>query len=265
MGSSMTLTPTGHVILAVALFALFISYRIVKQMSGDNKVGCIGFGYVSAVYLSLCGLSFPFVIMTVTSLYGIITYDSYEAVVVEVSTHMSENDDGSETLMYTPTVKFTPKNSLEPITRKLGISSGAPYHIGDSHQVAYNSNTKKIESKSLASILLLIGGLIFSLMLFSLVAYGVYYAFFDKLAFHVMDMIMIYFLYIIMPIGVLGMNAGMIYYLYNRLVNGVKADDPAWVLIVVVFFALVLTLLTISVIKMLFSNDGSKIVGKKRR
>lgn len=255
---------TKYFLILVLLFALYISYRIIKRMVGDDKVGCASFAYVSAVYLSLCSLSLPFVIMTSTSLYRIITYETYDAVVVEVSTYISEDSDGNDTLMYTPTVKFTPKGSSEPITRKLGIGSGDPYYVGDSHTVAYNSDTGKIESKSLASILLLIGGLIFSLMLFSFVAYGIYYAFFDKLAFHIMDMVMIYFLYIIMPIGVLGMNAGMIYYLYERLVTGTKADDPTWVLIIVIFFVLVLSLVTVSGIKMLFSRERSKIVGKQR-
>lgn len=255
---------TKYSLLLALLFALYISYRIVKRMGGDDKAGCVGFAYVSVVYLSLCALSLPFVIMTSSSLYRIITYDAYEAVVIEVSTYMSEDSEGNDTLMYTPTVKFTPKGSSEPITRKLGIGSGDPYHIGDSHTVAYNSDTGKIESKSLASILLLIAGLIFTLMLFSIVVYGVYYAFFDKLAFHVMDMIIIYFLYIITPIGMLGMNAGMIYYLYERFITGVKADDPTWVAIVVSFFALVLSLTIVALAKMLLSKEGSKIVGKKR-
>ena len=260
----MTPTPIGYSVLAVASFALYISYRITKRIAGNEKVGCASFAYVSAVYLSLCALSLPFVIMTSNSLYRIITYEAYDAVVVEVSTYMSEDSDGNETLMYTPTVKFTPRGSSEPITRKLGIGSGEPYHIGDSHKVAYNSDTGKSESKSLASILLLIGGLIFSLMLFSFVAYGVFYAFFDTLTFHVMDMIIIYFLYIIMPIGIMGMNAGMIYYLYERFITGEKADDPLWMAIIVAFFALVLSLVTVGVIKMLFSKERSKLVGKVR-
>jgi len=251
--------------LAVTLLALFISYHIVKKMNDDKKVGCAGFAYVSAVYLSFCAFSLPFVIMTSTSLYRIIIYDAYEAEVVEVSSYMSEDSDGNSTKMYTPTVKFTPHGSSEPITKKLGIGSGDPYHVGDSHTVAYNSDTGEIESKSIASILLLIAGLIFSLMMSSIVAYGIYYAFFDNLAFHFMEMILIYFLYIIMPIGILGMNAGMIYYLYERFITGVKADDPIWVAIIVIFFVLVLSLTTVALEKLFFSKEGPKIVGKNRK
>ncbi len=259
------MTPFGYSLLTVALLALYISYHIVKKINGEKKVGCAGFTYVSAVYLSFCAFSLPFVIMTSSSLYRIIIYDAYEAEVVEVSTYMSEDSDGNDTLMYTPTVKFTPNGSSEPITKKLEIGSGSPYHIGDSHKVAYNSDTGKIESKSIASILLLIAGLIFSLMMSSIVAYGIYYAFFDQLAFHIMDMVLIYFLYIIMPIGILGMNAGMIYYLYERFITGVKADDPIWVAIIVIFFVLVLSLTTVPLIKMLFAKKGPKIVGKNRK
>lgn len=251
-------------LILVLLFALYISYRIAKRMGDDDKVGCSGFTYVSIVYLTLCSLSLPFVMMTSSSLYRIITYEAYDAVVVEVSTYISEDSDGNDTLMYTPTVKFTPNGSSEPITRKLRIGSGDPYHVGDSHIVAYNSDTGKIESKSLASILLLVGGFIFSLMLFSIVAYGVYYAFFEVLTFHIMDMIIIYFFYIIIPVGILGMNAALIYYLYERFITGVKADDPAWVTIIVSFFAIVLSLTTIAMFKMLFSKERSKIIGKVR-
>ena len=245
------MTPYGYTTLAFALLVFYISYRIIKRMNNDKKVGCVGFAYVSIFYLILCAVSIPFVITTSTSLYRIITYDTYKAEIVEVNTYMNEDSDGNDTLMYTPTVKFTPKGSAEPITRKLEIGSGAPYHIGDSHKVAYNSDTGKIESKSIASILSLSVAFIFSLMLSSIVIYGVYYAFFEKLAFDIMDMIKIYFIYILLPIGMLGMNASLIYYLYEYFITGARSDAPVWGTILAIFFVLVLSLSTIPIFKML--------------
>jgi len=141
-----------YYLILVILILLYISYRIAKRKAGSDKVGCIGFAYVSAVYLSLCIVSIPTLVIAGSDIFKRIIYDSYDAVIVDVSSYMSEDSNGDDILMYSPIVKFTPRGSSEPIIGKLGTSSSAPFHIGDSHAVSYSSAAGKIGSSTFGSI-----------------------------------------------------------------------------------------------------------------
>lgn len=246
-------------VIPIVVLGLLISYRITKRMGGDGKVGCMTFGYVSLVYLMLCALSIPFVIGSASGLYKIATFDTYEATVVDVSSYMRKNPDGRRIKMYTPTVKFTPRGSSEPREKKLEIGSGEPYQIGEKYKIVYDSDTGKLESREIAAILLLSGGLIFSLTLLSLVIYGAYYAFVEKRSFPLTSLATILIVYIIMPISMIGLNAGMIYYVYNRLAYGVRSEQPIIVLIIVIFFIIVLSLATVGLAKMFINKEKIKI------
>ena len=157
--------------------------------------------------------------------------------------------------MHVPTVSFTPLSSSTPIVHELDIASGESYEIGELHKIAYNPDTGNIQSKELSSILLLIGGLIFSLVLLSFVVYAVLYAFYVKLPITLLELVIYNFIGIIVPLGIVGMNAGIIYYLYQRLVHGVKADQPVWVIFLCLFFSLVLTVVTFGFFKLLFKKE----------
>ncbi len=241
------------------LFALYISYRIAKRKAGDDKVGCIAFAYVSVVYLLLCFFSFVLITSSSSGLYEIATYDSYEATIIDVSSYMKKNSDGIHIKMYTPTIEFTPNGSSEPRTIKLKIGSGKPYQIGEKHDVVYNSDTGKIVSREIRLILLMIAALITSLMLLSLVVYGVYYAFVKKRTFPLTSLLTILFIYITLPIGMIGMNAGLINYVYNRLVYGIRSEQSIFVLIFIIFNIIVLSLVIIALAKMFIRKEKIKI------
>jgi len=50
------------------------------------------------------------------------------------------------------------------------------------------------------------------------------------------------------------MNSGLIYYIYQRLVNGVNADQPIWALLICIFFAFVLSSLIFICIRLLIQK-----------
>lgn len=249
------------IIIALLLFACYIGYRIAKRMARNKdpnkKPGCMMSGYVIIVYLCLCSLSFPFLNMTISGLYNNLVDTRYEATVVSVRDYISEDSDGNKRTMYAPTVSFT-SNSGQKITRELNIGSGDPYIVGEMHPVSYDENDDQLNSRSVASVLLLIGGLIMSLLLLGYVLIGFAYAFRIPIGITGARYTGILFIYILMPIGMIGLNVGLIYYVYQRLVNGYKSDQPIWVLFIVGFFILVLTLAKIGIVRMLLEKETKK-------
>ncbi|WP_405368945.1 DUF3592 domain-containing protein [Nonlabens sp. Asnod2-A12] len=244
--------------ITLLLVACYIAYRIAQRMASDKdpdeKPGCIMVGYVTLVYLCMCALSFTFLSLTLSGLYGNVVHHRYEATVIDVRTYESEDSDGNTTTMYAPTVQFTTDQG-DVITRELNISSGEPYQNGEIHPVSYNQETNDLDSRSIASVVLMLAGLLMSLFLLGYVIIGIAYAFYIPIGINGMEYTAFIFVYILMPLGMIGMNAGLIYYVVQRLTTGYKSDQPIWVLIVVIFFIIVLTLSKISIIKIMLSKN----------
>lgn len=247
--------------ITLLLVACYIAYRIAQRMASDKdpdeKPGCIMVGYVTLVYLCMCALSFTFLSLTLSGLYGNVVHHRYEATVIDVRNYESEDSDGNTTTMYAPTVQFTTDQG-DVITRELNISSGEPYQNGEMHPVSYNQETNDLDSRSIDSVLLMLAGLLMSLFLLGYVLIGIAYAFHIPIGINGMEYTAFIFIYILMPLGMIGMNAGLIYYVVQRLTTGYKSDQPIWVLIVVIFFIIVLTLSKISIIKIMLSKKKKK-------
>lgn len=246
-------------IIIVILYACYIGYRISLRLSrlkdSNNRPGFVTAGYVILVYLSMCLLSFPFVGICISGLYAHASHDKYDAIITSVRTYMDEDDDRRKTLMHTPTVELTFPDE-KYIEQELNIASGDPYTVGDLHPVTYSNSSEQLSSGSLSSFLLLIGGLIMALFLLGYVIIGFTYAYDIPIGITGMGYTAFFFIYIFMPLGMLGMNAGMIYYVVRRLLYGYKSDQPVWVLFLVGFFILVLTLAKIGIVKKLLNSKG---------
>ncbi|WP_194850665.1 amino acid kinase family protein [Nonlabens antarcticus] len=248
-------------ILLLIAFGCYIGYRIALQMAHkkdpNDKPGCVLIGYVTLVYLCMCSLSFPFIGITVAGLYATVAHDRFEATVTQVRQYESEDDEGNYHTMYSPTVIFT-NSSGAIIERELNISSGDPYYVGEKHPITYDVDSDKVSSRSMASVLLLTGGLIMSLLLLGYVIIGFAYAYTIPIEITGMDYTVIIFLYIIMPLGMIGMNVGLIYYMVQRIFYDYKSDHPVWVLFLVGFFILVLTLASVGIVKLMWKKKKTK-------
>lgn len=248
--------------LILFLYAVYIGYRIATRMARDKdpdgQPGCVLSSYVTLIYLCMCLFSFPFIGWTGTALYQSMAHDRYEATITSVREYEDEDDDGNYRTMYQPTVKFTANNGTV-IERELGISSGDPYDIGEMHPVSYDADSDQVNSRSWSTILLLTAGLMLSLMFLGYVLIGFAYAYDIPIGITGTAYTVYIFLYILFPLGMIGMNVALIYYLVDTIINGNNADDPVWVLWLVGFFVLVLTLSMIGIIRMILEKRKNKI------
>ncbi len=244
---------------SIIIFGLFISFRITERekKESDSNGGCVFYGIVTLIYEALLLLSLGTLALAGSGLYRNLVYPSYQAKVIDQSSYVEEDDDGSH-LMYTPIVEFTPTGQVEPIRAKLDISSGGEYKIGESHRVVYNPKTGDVYSGATSTILLQFFGLLMGLFMFSLVVYGFSYAFYLPLPFTIGDIIKIGLIYIFVPIGMIGMDVGLIYYVYQRIFLNTRANDPLWPLIISIFFSLALSLTIYSLISQLIKSGKLK-------
>lgn len=246
-------------IITVLLFVLLVSYKITKRMFADSsnkllKVGCFSYGYVFLVYGSLTSLSVGIFPLIIGQFETIVTKEKFSAKVVSVREWIDKDDDGRSILMYTPTVEFKLNNN-EIINRELNISSGGGYAIGEIIRVAYNYEEDKLVAASLSSIFLLLGGALMASFTSILMVYGICYGFNIPTKYTGLDIIKFFFIAIFMPLGMLVLNGGMIYYLYNSWFNGVENNHPIFVDIICVFFITILTLVKVILIKSLIKGE----------
>jgi len=237
-----------YLFFGTIILGLFITFRITERekKESNSNGGCFFYGYLTLVYEALLILSLGALALAGTGLYRNIIHDSYQATVVDQVEYYAEDEDGGGQLMYTPIVEFTPNDHEKLIRAKLDVSSGGLYEIGEPHRVVYNPKTGDVNSGALSTILLQLAGLLMGIFMFSFIVYGFCYAFYLPLPFTIVDIIRIGFMYTFLPIGLLGMNAGLMYYIYQRLFLGIRADDPLWPLILSIFFSLTLSLATYS-------------------
>jgi len=185
---------------------------------------------------------------TVSALYGNIVNDRYEAIVSSVREYEDEDDDGNSQTMYQPTVKFTSNDGVV-VEEELGISSGDPFYVGEMHPVSYDEQSGHLSSRSFVAVALQSAGLMMSLLLLGYVIIGFAYAYSIPIGITGAEYTVVIFLFILLPVGMIAMDAMLIYYLVDTLFYGNNADDPAWVLWLVGFFALMLTLAMIGILQ----------------
>lgn len=246
-----------YLFFGLTILGLFISFRITERQKkeSDQNGGCFYYGFVTLIFEALLLLSFGALALSGSGLFRNIFDTSYQAIVVDQVEYESEDDDGNTTTMHTPIVKFTPDGQHAPIIAKLNISSGGEYEIGATHRIVFDPETGDVTSGATSTILLLLGGLIMGLFMFSFIVYGFCYAFYLPLPFSLSDIIAVGFIYTFLPLGVIGMDAGLLYYIYERMI-GARTGEPIWPLLLSILFSTILTLL-IGLTAFNFIKNGS--------
>jgi len=237
----------------------FIAFKIHRrQKEGENETiasGCLGFGFIFLAYLIVSYLGIVFLIGTTKQLYTVATAKTYQAKVINIDNEIRENSEGLKIIIYTPTVKFNIENTSGAIIKKLDVSSTQPYQIGETQEIVYSSSSDSIVSVSIGSILLNIVGFLISLLPFSLIIYGFCYAFYITLPYTLTDLLIFFFGYIFLPIGMIGLNIGLIYYVYDSLIQDYRQEQPIWVLMLCTFFILILSFAKFMIVKMLIRGE----------
>lgn len=238
-------------LLSGFVISMVLSYFFVKRF---GKSGCMTFGYISLVILSINSLaigSLFFMYSASYDIYAVLTSgQNYTSTVVSFTSEVHyDSDDGSSYMMYTPTVRFITQNN-EEVHRELDFSTSS-MQVGDIYKVNYNKASGKVITLGFNLAIKFIGAFIFC-FIFSFLCIGIImYAFnFEMTSYK--DLIAKVGLYFFIPFLMIGFNLLLIYGIFYG--NTV----PAWVTLMLVFFSVMLTLGTLGYFKMMFSANEPK-------
>lgn len=235
-------------------FLLGLSFLVTWRFNKKNKLGCVGKGYVILVVflVGMFALMITF-FLTKSSIEGVQTYrngEKYLATIVSYSDYISEDSDGREITMYTPTYEVMTKDG-ERIRIEDTTSSSSQPTIGAIEEIYYNVNTGKMLNFSAGFIALSVGMFImWFIMAFAFVGILMYALNFkmDKY-FKALQVIGVGFF---IPFIMIAFEALLIYALFAA------ENKPGWVVVLLSFFILGLGLGIIGYIKMLLSKGTPK-------
>lgn len=239
----------------VALFlGLLLTYKIGQRrvQSGKESLRYLGFGYVFLVVTILMIFAIGSAIGVGSSLYKstklFIHGARYQAKVVSYTSYESHDSDaGTTTTMFTPTLEFT-TTSGQLVEHTISYSSSSKPTIGELVTVYYDEVTQKGVSFGFGALALFVGALIFMIALvfafWSVLLYALNYDMTNY--FHRAKFIGVTFF---IPLLMILFDGLLIYALFY----GNKV--PVYVMALLVFFILVLSLAILGYIKMIFTHD----------
>lgn len=238
--------------IAFVVINLLITFLFLKRL---NKKGCITFGYIGLIILSINSLaivSWMFFYGSVNDVYNISTSGkSYEATVVNYITEKRyDSDKRQHYYMHQPIVSFTAKNG-EIITKELDFSS-SDIEIGNTYRVNYNEENDTIITLGFILILKLTASFIFCLILTFLSAGIIKYILKHSMEgfYSLLSTVGFYFL---IPFLMLGFTALLIYGIFYG------NEVPWFITALLTFFALIMCLSTVGYLKMIFTKGKPKM------
>ncbi|MGG7551266.1 hypothetical protein ACQ7CX_11655 [Chryseobacterium arthrosphaerae] len=166
------MTVFGYFVLAVALFSLYIAYRIFEKISKQRNVvkGDAGLLEKSAVLFFIClltvGLNSLTAVLSYTffweKAYRAVNENKYEAVVVGYKKETVKNQNFRNSaydtkVVYFPEVKYTDSEGKEVI-KTVDITGNQPLAIGQQLKITDGGSKDSANSIELDWILLIFGG-----------------------------------------------------------------------------------------------------------
>ena len=118
------------------LMSAGITYKLMQRMWPGERKGCVAVVYVWLVVFIISSLLFTFTGLFAERVYGMVTKPKYEATIVAVSSHKSEDTDGRRTTLYTPTVSFKDRHQQQR-TVETHISTSGRQTVGDHIKISY--------------------------------------------------------------------------------------------------------------------------------
>jgi hypothetical protein len=259
-GTSFSIHGAGWFLIFLICFSIFIGYKIAKrQQKNAKEKNLFAVGYISLIIFccSLFGTFFPYGLLKQSSLF--ITGTRYEATVTNVHerTETTGEDGRSRTqTMYTPEVTFT-THSGKIIVRDGSLSSSDPDKIGDVITLYYNEKTDSLIEYSIASVAMLIGGLIFS-GIFTLIMIGAILYAFNKNTQPIITIMIVGGQYFVLPLIILLFTLGLWSYPIRRIFFDYQTEQPLWVIPATIFFALTMSAVCVGYVKMVFLGEKKK-------
>ena len=242
----MHLTDAGKIFFFVVIFFGFLSYwlakRLVKRQLKTSKDTKITVAFWFLVIFCLNVFFYPFVYWLGKEIYVLSTYPSYQAQIVDFTAKLDtcEDSDGDsyDCWMYTPIFRFTLADGAS-IERPGNIRSGGKPTVGSSTTIVFDEANLSVHERSLHSIGLMIGAIIFlgidGYFLLLATAYALGHNIEKLSRWGVLAAING-----LIPLGTSFMMLAFLYVLYQYFLMGNPDDHPFWVVSLCLFFALAL-------------------------
>ncbi len=139
----MSLTPAGYIFFAVVALSLGLGIAAGRRMGKNDRMGCVGFGFMMLLSLAVTGLFFgmtyAFYDYSSTKVDLLLHGKSYPAHVVDFEAREHQDDEGNWVTNYYPVVKFTTEEG-ETLTRTLPDADMEHEHrVGETRTVYYHA------------------------------------------------------------------------------------------------------------------------------
>ncbi|PKH51639.1 hypothetical protein CXF68_13525 [Tenacibaculum sp. Bg11-29] len=220
-----------------------------------NSKGCISFGYIGLLILSINAFtifSWLFMCNSLKDIYTVsVSENKYYAEVVSTTSEEHYNDESGEyQTMYTPTVKFT-TNTGSLIHKELNFSTSNK-KIGKTYKVHYDETNDTIITLGFTMIIKTVGAFIFCFV-FSFLFIGLLFFILNHPMDNYKNLASLIGFYFFVPFLMIGFDSLLIYSIFYG--NSV----PFFVIILLLFFISILSLAIVGYIKMLLSEGMPKM------
>lgn len=233
------ITPIGYFTIAVIFISFYLTIRINKRL---NDKGCFAYGYIFLLVFSIISIFLSSSYMSFQSLYIYVAGENYEGKIIDYKSYEKEDKDSNDdyrnksSTVYISIIEFVDKDN-EKIQLESNIHSGTIPNVGGKISIFYLKGQTTVSEESIASFMLLLIGLAFTIF-FGFFSVGIFkYGFgYSMLSFK--EQFVIGF-YTAVKVSFFLFAFSFILPIYNYLVG--KSDMPFWVFILcsVSFFTLI--------------------------
>jgi len=247
---TLALQPAGYGLIILIIFSVVCASLIKSRM---KLKGCMTTGYTALVIFCISLLGFGVLYMLAASVKNnvstFINGEQYTASVTSYTSEEKEDDEGDMRTYYTSHITFTTKEGNE-ITRKKSFSSTGMPVIGETYTIYYDAKNNTLFIWEAMVLILFFGMIIMgSVLLFAFIGLMLF-AFGGKMDgyWNVCKKIgSVFFL----PLIMIAFDALLIYALLHK-------EHPTFVVIILSFFILALTLAIWGYLKMTIQKDPLK-------
>lgn len=234
--------------IALVVLSVLVAVKILKRKNKDNKLGCLGIGYVSLIAFCLFSLSTLLAGILGRFLFDTFTLPRYEARVVDFHTFQDKDNKNRTVTMFQPIVTFA-TNEGTPVTIKTDISSSGKKTIGEVLTVGYKPGMETAEELSGNKYILIGGAAVMLLIMGYFALSGIAYAMGWRMKpfYRFGTGLLLYFIF---PLAMLFLLCGMGYAVVLYFM-GQKPDMPVWAVAICSFFSLVLLFAFMGYVRML--------------
>ncbi len=234
MPKALMITNTGYLALAVLLISVFFTFKISKRLKDS---GCLSIGFTFVLFLSTIAIFISTTYMSLSSSYIYWNGDKYSAKIISYKTYeekYKDSDNRSRTrTMHIPLFEFKDKHGKQ-IKLESSTHSGEVPNVGENVSISYLEGGENVLENTFGTYFLIVIAFVFAIIFGFLTTALISYSFGNAMT-RFKDIFAMAFL-AGLPISMILLFFGLVYGVYNHIVNDVKM--PIWALFFASFFML---------------------------